>query len=76
MLKIHMNPAEAVLAHLALHSSQSIAIHFGTFHLSEEGLDEPVRDLKAALSGRNVPAGSFVVLPLGQTLEQPARVTP
>ncbi len=43
MQDIHMNPAEAVRAHLDLGARQSVAMHFGTFQLTPEGIDEPVR---------------------------------
>jgi hypothetical protein len=71
-----MDPGEAVLTHVALHSSQSIAIHFGAFHLSQEGFDEPITDLKAALRQHGVPEGRFFVLPVGQTIEEPERSNP
>jgi L-ascorbate metabolism protein UlaG (beta-lactamase superfamily) len=49
MWREHMDPEEAVRAHLDLHSSASIAIHFDTFNLAEDGFDEPVTDLHAAM---------------------------
>jgi L-ascorbate metabolism protein UlaG (beta-lactamase superfamily) len=59
MKDIHMNPAEAVQAHLDLAARRSIAMHFGTFHLTPEGIDEPVRELATALRERGVPAEQF-----------------
>ena len=38
-----MNPEEAVQAHLDLEASESVAMHFGTFQLTTEGIDEPLR---------------------------------
>ena len=35
----HVNPAEAVTIHSQLRSKQSVAIHWGTFPLSEEELE-------------------------------------
>jgi L-ascorbate metabolism protein UlaG (beta-lactamase superfamily) len=64
---VHMNPEEAVQAHLDLESSQSLAMHFGTFQLTAEGIDEPVRDLAEALRGRGVPAASFKTLAFGES---------
>src|SRR5258706_5912635 len=43
MQPIHMNPAEAVQAHLDLQASGSIGMHFGTFQMTTEGSDEPRR---------------------------------
>ena len=42
MQAVHMNPAEAVQAHLDLEASESIGMHFGTFQLTTEGIDEAV----------------------------------
>jgi L-ascorbate metabolism protein UlaG (beta-lactamase superfamily) len=67
MKPIHMNPAEAVQAHLDLESRQSIGIHFGTFQLTEEEIDAPVRDLNTALIQANLDPKSFVSLPEGVT---------
>ena len=48
MQAVHMNPAEAVQAHLDLEASESIGMHFGTFQLTTEGIDEPLRALDEA----------------------------
>ena len=37
MRSVHMNPEEAVQAHLELGSRESFAMHFGTFQLTTEG---------------------------------------
>jgi len=55
MQAIHMSPAEAVQAHLDLEASESIGMHFGTFQMTIEGIDEPLRALEEARSARNVP---------------------
>ena len=67
MKAFHMNPPEAVQAHLDLESRQSIGIHFGTFQLTEEEIDAPVRDLASALIEANLDPKSFVTLPEGVT---------
>jgi L-ascorbate metabolism protein UlaG (beta-lactamase superfamily) len=64
---VHMSPAEAVQAHRDLASRQSVAIHFGTFQLTEEAIDRPVLDLRAALARHGVPEDDFAVLAEGQT---------
>jgi L-ascorbate metabolism protein UlaG (beta-lactamase superfamily) len=68
MKDIHMNPAEAVQAHLDLAAGQSIGMHYGTFQLTPEGIDEPVRDLAKALRERGVPAERFRTLEVGESL--------
>jgi L-ascorbate metabolism protein UlaG (beta-lactamase superfamily) len=64
---VHMNPAEAVKAHRDLASRQSVAIHFGTFRMTEEAIDRPVLDLKAALARQGVAGNDFAVLEEGRT---------
>ena len=59
MKDIHMNPAEAVQAHVDLAARQSLAMHFGTFQLTPEAIDEPVRALAKALRERGMSAEHF-----------------
>ncbi len=66
MKPIHMNPAEAVRAHLDLGAHKSIGMHFGTFQLSSEGIDHPVRDLKEALEQEGITSDHFIVLEEGE----------
>jgi L-ascorbate metabolism protein UlaG (beta-lactamase superfamily) len=68
MKDIHMDPAEAVQAHLDLATRQSIAMHFGTFQLTPEGIDEPVRELAKALRGRDVSAERFRAVEVGESV--------
>jgi L-ascorbate metabolism protein UlaG (beta-lactamase superfamily) len=65
MKAVHMNPAEAVQAHLDLEASQSIGMHFGTFQMTSEGIDEPVRALDDACRARDVPPTRFQTLHFG-----------
>ncbi|MFT4570874.1 MAG: N-acyl-phosphatidylethanolamine-hydrolyzing phospholipase D [Hyphomicrobiaceae bacterium] len=44
----HLNPEEAVAALEQLDANQSLAVHFGTFDLSDEPIDEPPRRFRAA----------------------------
>jgi L-ascorbate metabolism protein UlaG (beta-lactamase superfamily) len=68
MKDIHMHPAEAVQAHLDLASRQSIAMHFGVFQLTPEGIEEPVRELTNALRERGVPAERFRTAEVGESV--------
>ena len=68
MKDIHMNPEEAVQAHLDLDAERSIGMHFGTFQLTPEGIDEPVRALAAARRARGVAETAFVTLDSGASL--------
>jgi L-ascorbate metabolism protein UlaG (beta-lactamase superfamily) len=67
MKPMHMSPAEAVQAHEDLGSKQSLAMHFGTFQMSSEGIDQPLTDLKTALLQTGVPEEQFVALHEGET---------
>lgn len=49
MKPVHIDPAEAVEAHRVLGAQTSIPMHYGTFRLSDEGVDQPLDDLRRAL---------------------------
>lgn len=66
MSPIHCSPAEAVQIHKDICSDQSIAIHFGTFPLADEGDREPVIDLQQALQQQGIPATRFQALEEGK----------
>ena len=68
MREQHMNPDDAVQAHLTLGSPRSVGMHFGTFRLTDEGIDQPTQDLAASLAARGVPPEQFVVPRFGETL--------
>ena len=68
MQAVHMNPAEAVQAHFDLEASESVGMHFGTFQLTAEGIDEPLRALDEARRERNVPLSRFRTLGFGESM--------
>jgi L-ascorbate metabolism protein UlaG (beta-lactamase superfamily) len=45
--EVHMNPEEAVQAFLELHAKKLVPMHYGTFRLGYEPLDEPLTRLLA-----------------------------
>jgi L-ascorbate metabolism protein UlaG (beta-lactamase superfamily) len=67
MEAVHVTPDQAVRAHLALGARESIGMHFGTFNLTDEGIDAPLHDLAAARTAHGVPAASFGTLDFGET---------
>jgi len=67
MKPVHMNPDEAVRAHLDLRARRSIGMHFGTFQLTDEAIDEPLRALERARTAHGVSADAFGVLDFGET---------
>lgn len=63
----HVNPEEAVQVMLDVRASRAIGVHWGTFPLSDESLDEPPRALARALAARDIEATRFRVLRPGET---------
>tara|TARA_Y100000590_G_scaffold470711_1_gene668183 strand:+ start:41125 stop:42138 length:1014 start_codon:yes stop_codon:yes gene_type:complete len=63
MKPAHINPEEAVKGHLELGSKHSVGIHFGTFQLTDEGRDEPIKALMNSLEGKEI---SFLVPEFGK----------
>jgi L-ascorbate metabolism protein UlaG (beta-lactamase superfamily) len=60
-----MTPAEAVQAHLDLDPSETIGMHFGTFQLTTEGIDDPLHALDEARGARGVSPSRFRTLDFG-----------
>ncbi len=68
MKAAHMNPAEAVEAHQILNAKVSMGIHFGTFaNLTDEGIDQPLKDLEAAVNESRIDPKRFITLGFGET---------
>ena len=63
---VHTCPEEALQAFLDLGARQMIPMHYGTFRLSQEPMEEPVERLMAAARRAGV-AASVCVLPEGDT---------
>jgi L-ascorbate metabolism protein UlaG (beta-lactamase superfamily) len=68
MMNSHCDPAEAVLIHKDLRSDQSVAIHWGTFHLSDDEDVEPAFELNRVRTIAGVSKNQFCTLALGETL--------
>ena len=54
-----MDPTEAVLAHLELDATISVAMHFGTFQLTTEGSTNPRVRCAARVTTRASPIQRF-----------------
>lgn len=67
MRAMHVNPEEAVMIHRDVGARQSVAMHWGTFRLTEEAIDEPPRFLRQALAAAGIPAEQFWLLQHGET---------
>lgn len=60
---VHMTPKEAVTAARDLEAGISVPMHYGTFDLADDGENEPVAELEAALKQTPTP---FAVLGFGE----------
>jgi len=69
----HVNPDESVRIHRELHAKRSLGVHWGTFSLTDEALDQPPKDLAAARKAQGVADDAFFTLAIGETRKLPAR---
>lgn len=65
----HVDPDEALRIHRDVGAKRSIAVHWGTFSLADEPVDQPPRDLAAARKTQGLADDDFVALAVGQTLK-------
>jgi len=66
MSAVHLSPDEAVQAHRQLQSEYSMAIHFGTFQLADDGQYEAVAALKQACAEADISEEVFLTLDFGE----------
>ena len=59
MKTMHMNPTDAVQAHIDLDAKQSLAIHHRTFQLTDEAMNQPLIELAQALNQAGLAANVF-----------------
>jgi len=72
MKKQHMNPDDAVKAHILLNSKQSIGMHYATFlEHPEQTIDQHEKDLDTALKYYKLPRDSFLILKFGEGIYIP-----
>jgi N-acyl-phosphatidylethanolamine-hydrolysing phospholipase D len=67
MKSSHLNPEEAVRAAVDLHARRALAIHYATFDLSDEPLDEPPRRYLDAAETNALGRDNGWVLRIGET---------
>ncbi|MGH8371572.1 MAG: MBL fold metallo-hydrolase [Gammaproteobacteria bacterium] len=63
----HVNPEEAVRLHRELGITQSLAIHWGTFELADDSLDDPLHALKQSLLEQEVNSSAFWIIKQGES---------
>jgi L-ascorbate metabolism protein UlaG (beta-lactamase superfamily) len=66
MSPVHVSPEEAVQIHLDVKSTKSIASHFGTFPLGDDGQLDPIQDLEKACKKFNLASDAFIALREGK----------
>lgn len=65
----HLNPEEAVQAAKDLKARRALAIHYGTFDLSDEPLEEPPRRFRDAMAASSLGVDAGWLLRIGETRE-------
>ena len=65
----HMNPGDATQAFLDLGARLLVPMHWGTFKLTDEPLDEPPKLLRAEWERRKLPPPALCILPIGGSVE-------
>jgi len=63
----HMNPEQAMRAYVDLGARTFVAMHWGTFKLTDEPLDEPPRRLRADWEKRGLPPERLRIPAIGET---------
>jgi N-acyl-phosphatidylethanolamine-hydrolysing phospholipase D len=66
MQEAHLNPEEAVQAAVDLRAQRALAMHFGTFDLSDEPLDEPPRRFREAAAAAPLGRDGAWVMRIGE----------
>lgn len=64
----HVDPQQAVQIFQDVHAKKAIGIHWGTFELADEPLDEPPKKLAVAAREAGLPDDAFTVLHHGQII--------
>ena len=73
MKEQHVNPVEAVQIHQDLGAKRSVGVHWGTFALTDEPLDQPPADLAVALAAKSLTQKDFFLMAVGETRTLPVR---
>jgi L-ascorbate metabolism protein UlaG (beta-lactamase superfamily) len=68
----HIGPVEAVDVFQKLHARNALAVHWGTFKLSSEGINDPPDLLRKTLAERHIAPDRFRAMEAGVNWEVPA----
>jgi N-acyl-phosphatidylethanolamine-hydrolysing phospholipase D len=64
--KAHVNPEEAVMIHQDINARYSVGIHWGTFIMTDEPVEEPPKRLLVALEKAGISVENFFVMEHGE----------
>ena len=67
MRPVHVDPSEAVLIHQDIGATRSMGVHWGTFMLAAEPVDEPPRRLAEAVFAAGLSSQAFTTYAVGET---------
>lgn len=71
MSRVHVSPDESMRAHDIVRARLSIATHFGTFRLADDGETEAADRIRALVTERGEGRAPFVVPTFGEAIEVP-----
>lgn len=72
----HIGPDQAVTAYEQLEAAYALGVHWGTFELTSEGIDQPAQRLNVALARERIPAGRFRAVRVGEVWPIPSSDPP
>ena len=67
----HSSAADAVRAFQQLHAAYALGVHWGTFELTDETMDDPPAHLQRALDAAHIATSRFRVTEVGQGWDIP-----
>lgn len=72
MANQHVDPDEALRIHQDVGARRSLGVHWGTFVMADEPLEQPPIDLAVARTARGIDESAFFTLAIGETRRLPA----
>jgi L-ascorbate metabolism protein UlaG (beta-lactamase superfamily) len=67
MEPVHVDPTQSVQAFIDLKASYMLPMHYSTFVLSDEPLDQPLQSTKKAIQEKGLPKSSLLGIQIGES---------
>lgn len=67
MREVHVSPAEAIQAFIDLNAQKMLGIHWGTYDLADEDIDQPRHEAIAAAKSRGIAPDRLYVTGIGES---------